>query len=110
MFIVIATSFLSAIVDESVAHKSLLFPFRSRLFQSSDPASIDAVTVFFNQFHHEVLWPLAAFFLWAFAICGAASFAINTNRFSLHGLYRNRLIRAFLGLLAPAMLAESRMR
>jgi hypothetical protein len=26
-----------------------------------------------------------------------ASRAINTNRFSLHGLYRNRLIRAFLG-------------
>jgi hypothetical protein len=26
-----------------------------------------------------------------------SSFAINTNRFSLHALYRNRLIRAFLG-------------
>jgi hypothetical protein len=36
-----------------------------------------------------------------FAIAGAtsviASWAINTNRFSMHGVYRNRLIRAFLG-------------
>jgi hypothetical protein len=31
------------------------------------------------------------------AICGLASATINTNRFSLHGLYRNRLIRAVLG-------------
>jgi len=29
--------------------------------------------------------------------CLLASFAINSNRFSLHGVYRNRLIRAFLG-------------
>ena len=27
----------------------------------------------------------------------AASLLINVNRFSLHGLYRNRLTRAFLG-------------
>jgi hypothetical protein len=42
--------------------------------------------------------------LWLIGIFGIAavlstvtSFAINTNRFSLHGVYRNRLIRAFLG-------------
>lgn len=31
------------------------------------------------------------------ALAFAASFFINTNRFSMHGVYRNRLIRAFLG-------------
>ncbi len=31
-----------------------------------------------------------------------ASFAVNVNRFSLHGVYRNRLIRAFLGTVRSA--------
>lgn len=97
VFVVILASFLSAVVDLTVARKSLLFPFQSRLFQTQDPNSIDAVNVFFNQFHQDVLWPLTLFLMAAAGICIAASFAINTNRFSLHGLYRNRLIRAFLG-------------
>ena len=33
----------------------------------------------------------------ALALAWAASFFVNINRFSLHALYRNRLIRAFLG-------------
>ncbi len=33
----------------------------------------------------------------AAAIAGLASYFININRFSLHALYRNRLIRAYLG-------------
>jgi hypothetical protein len=37
-------------------------------------------------------------FIVALALFAAgASFAVNVNRFSLHGVYRNRLIRAFLG-------------
>lgn len=40
-------------------------------------------------------------FLVAYAVLAAwtllASFAVNVNKFSLHGFYRNRLIRAFLG-------------
>ena len=41
-------------------------------------------------------------YLWAalaasVVIAVAGSILINTNRFSLHGIYRNRLIRAFLG-------------
>ncbi|HEX7119550.1 MAG TPA: patatin-like phospholipase family protein [Longimicrobiales bacterium] len=31
----------------------------------------------------------------------AAGWVVNTNRFSLHGLYRNRLIRAYLGASNP---------
>ncbi len=33
----------------------------------------------------------------AFVIAGGASYFVNINRFSLHALYRNRLIRAYLG-------------
>jgi hypothetical protein len=31
------------------------------------------------------------------AVAGVASFTVNVNRFSLHAMYRNRLIRAYLG-------------
>src|SRR5262249_2856002 len=43
----------------------------------------------------------AAPLLWGFFVVAVvsvvASFFVNINRFSLHALYRNRLIRAFLG-------------
>ena len=41
----------------------------------------------------HVFW-LSGFYL---AICLIASYFINVNKFSLHGMYRMRLIRAFLG-------------
>ncbi len=33
----------------------------------------------------------------AAAVAGLASYCVNINRFSLHALYRNRLVRAYLG-------------
>ncbi len=42
-------------------------------------------------------WLVPAALLSALAIGGLASYFVNINRFSLHALYRNRLIRAFLG-------------
>lgn len=66
-------------------------------------AAIDAVT------HHgkfigfaepvpgDSLLCLLKLFSWASATAIIGSWAINTNRFSMHGVYRNRLIRAFLG-------------
>ena len=52
--------------------------------------------------HHT--WSLGYIFLWlAIGLLGAwfvayvASRAVNINRFSLHALYRNRLVRAYLG-------------
>jgi hypothetical protein len=43
--------------------------------------------------------------LFGFAIAGivtlGASFCVNINRFSLHAIYRNRLVRAFLGSSQP---------
>ena len=41
--------------------------------------------------------PLLGTFAVAFFIGAVASWFVNINRFSLHALYRNRLIRAFLG-------------
>ena len=44
--------------------------------------------------------PIAIDFLLALALIGIAfllSYAVNVNRFSMHALYRNRLMRAFLG-------------
>ncbi|MEP7308384.1 MAG: hypothetical protein ABJA98_23010 [Acidobacteriota bacterium] len=40
-----------------------------------------------------VLWTGAAYAL----LCGWASYFINVNSFSLHGMYKQRLIRAYLG-------------
>jgi hypothetical protein len=42
-------------------------------------------------------WSVLAALVLALAIAAGASYFININRFSLHALYRNRLIRAFLG-------------
>jgi hypothetical protein len=46
-------------------------------------------------------WPGGSLLILMLAIVGAvlwaASFWVNINRFSLHALYRNRLIRAYLG-------------
>jgi hypothetical protein len=96
VFIVISVSLLSAGVDGVVTGRSLLFPF-SATYNTGNSASVDAVNQFFNQFYGSVLKELALILLGAAFIGGLASLAINTNRFSLHGMYRNRLIRAFLG-------------
>jgi hypothetical protein len=40
-----------------------------------------------------VLWTGAAYA----SLCGVASYFINVNSFSLHGMYKQRLIRAYLG-------------
>ncbi len=42
----------------------------------------------------EWFWALPALFLLAALLMGLI---VNVNRFSLHGLYRNRLVRAYLG-------------
>ena len=45
---------------------------------------------------HILLWLLIGLAISA-AIAGLASSCVNINRFSLHALYRNRLIRGYLG-------------
>jgi Patatin-like phospholipase len=63
---------------------------------------VDSKLAHMNVLHHTSLWflaPLAAFlFLFGYLL----SRVINLNVFSLHGGYRNRLIRAFLGASRPA--------
>jgi hypothetical protein len=50
-----------------------------------------------NKPHMELL-----FLFTALAIAVLASLAVNVNKFSLHGMYRSRLIRAYLGASRPA--------
>lgn len=52
----------------------------------------------------DELWGYGTIFLWlgigfvaAFFVAALASRKININRFSIHALYRNRLVRAYLG-------------
>jgi hypothetical protein len=47
-------------------------------------------------FGYILLW-LAIGLVVTFIIAWVASFSVNINRFSLHALYRNRLVRAYLG-------------
>jgi hypothetical protein len=47
--------------------------------------------------HHSPLWLLIELGLFLVALAGALSLVININKFSLHSIYRNRLIRAYLG-------------
>jgi hypothetical protein len=106
VFIVISISMLSAAIDLYVTKdnaliatkgRSLLFPFVPEfLFEKQDPGST-FVDNRITTFYASLIWPLTKLLLVIGPICLFASWAINTNRFSLHGLYRNRLIRAFLG-------------
>jgi hypothetical protein len=79
IFLLITASFLSAAIDILVAGR---------------PLSFWIVTSAGKE--ERWLW-LGGIFATLAILSLAASFAINTNRFSLHGVYRNRLIRAFLG-------------
>jgi hypothetical protein len=107
VFIVISVSMLSAAIDLFVTKdndliatkgRSLLFPFAAEfLFAKQDMAGAALVENRITAFYASVMWPLTKLLLTVGSICLLASWMINTNRFSLHGLYRNRLIRAFLG-------------
>jgi hypothetical protein len=76
VFIFVLTSVLSAVVDW------LVLP---------EPKAL-----WFDQNYH-VFGSLGKVFLWTLLVGAVASWFVNTNRFSLHGVYRNRLIRTFLG-------------
>ena len=95
VFLVITISFLSAGIDYVTAGKALSFSVIARrdpihaVFDVFPLPTTDLAAVLLGRYGLALLACLAIF--------GIASWAINTNRFSLHGLYRNRLIRAFLG-------------
>ena len=60
-----------------------------------------AKVVHMNVLHHTSLWLTLALALVALAIGSLLARLINLNIFSLHGGYRDRLIRAFLGASRP---------
>ena len=51
--------------------------------------------------HYSPLWLVLGFMVLMFGAAYAFSASINVNKFSLHSVYRNRLIRAYLGASNP---------
>lgn len=68
---------------------------------SSSPALEAAKLVHMNVLHHTSFWFLLVLAVLMFVIGIRLARRINLNLFSLHGGYRNRLIRAFLGASRP---------
>jgi hypothetical protein len=81
---------VSALLDQAMFGKSLIdtAAFHATVAQGSLPAWPGGIWM-------PIAIGLALFIGWI------ASWAVNINRFSLHALYRNRLIRAFLGASNP---------
>lgn len=95
VFLIITISFLSAGIDYLTAGQALSFSAvagRGAIGRAPDIFPLSP-----TKLNWVLLGKFGLAFLGCVVICGAASWTINTNRFSLHGLYRNRLIRAFLG-------------
>ncbi|HYH87537.1 MAG TPA: hypothetical protein VEX60_18930 [Pyrinomonadaceae bacterium] len=70
--------------------------------EEKKPDSFDgAKIVHMNVLHHTSLWLTLALLLIALILGLLLSRLINLNIFSLHGGYRNRMIRAFLGASRP---------
>jgi len=95
LFVFIAVAFLSAGVNAAVIGRTLTY---------STTANISRHSLFDGIFPLEpgeinttLLAKLATIFAVCLVLWVVASRVIATNQFSLHGLYCNRLIRAFLG-------------
>lgn len=95
VFVIVTISSLSAALDYIVAGQPLSFSVVNQwatIFPAWDTFPLEPTKLPGGLFGRlGIVIAIAA------TIFGFASWAINTNRFSLHGLYRNRLIRAFLG-------------
>ena len=80
IFIIIALSLLSWLIDEVAVGRLLWFDFNSQ-----------------GQPDTSGIIPLLYIAGVTAVVAAVASYVVNTNQFSLHGMYRNRLIRTFLG-------------
>jgi hypothetical protein len=71
------------------------------LYHGVDFSLLDALSCF-DQVIHDSPWWLTAGFVVGAALTGTfLSRFININKFSLHAIYRNRLVRAYLGASNP---------
>lgn len=95
VFLIITISFLSAAIDYVTLGEALSFSVIAR--QGTIYPVLDIFPLQPTELEVALLERFALALAICAVICGSASWFINTNRFSLHGLYRNRLIRAFLG-------------
>jgi hypothetical protein len=85
VFLILLTMLFSA-VNFSLLRLISRLPFEVRSYWPAFLKSLGDASA-------HIFW-LAAFYI---AVCVIASYFINVNKFSLHGMYRMRLIRAFLG-------------
>jgi Patatin-like phospholipase len=78
---------------------ALTSPLLARFFSVSAPAlnGFDYEAVVYNSW----IWLVGLGGLLLFLISAVAACFININRYSLHAMYRNRLIRAYLGASVP---------
>lgn len=81
-FVVLLLCFLAALVHYVTIPKSVSWPWDELIRRDVLPYSLDRI--------------LIVIFL-ALTVCIVSSVFVNINKFSLHAMYRDRLIRAFLG-------------
>ncbi len=75
------------------------------LYAAGATAQGTAVVPWWDQdklLEHTPAWAAAAFMTGFFLVAWVMARYINTNKFSLHGMYRERLIRAYLGASNPS--------
>jgi len=95
VFVVIALSFLSAALDYLFVGRPLAFSVVGS--HGANRTILDVYPLAESQLALDHIRRFLAGLLVCLVVLVIAAWFINTNRFSLHGLYRNRLIRAFLG-------------
>jgi hypothetical protein len=65
------------------------------------PLPADAPYNFLNTVHYAPLWLLLALAFGLLLVSVIMATCVNVNKFSLHSMYRNRLIRAYMGASRP---------
>jgi patatin-like phospholipase len=95
LFLIGLVATFSALLDELLFEAPLL---KTTLVDAAAKSTNEDGTVTSPQ--ENWFWLLLALTI-ALVIATLASKCVNVNRFSLHALYRNRLIRAFLGATNP---------
>ncbi|HZG51699.1 MAG TPA: hypothetical protein VEZ40_06155, partial [Pyrinomonadaceae bacterium] len=91
--LLIVFSLITTLLIRKLAPASVPWHDAARL--DYDPAGV------LNIVHYAPLWLLLALALALLAVSLVMSTCINVNKFSLHSMYRNRLIRAYMGASRP---------
>ncbi len=97
LFIFIAVGFLSAAVNAALIGQTFTYTTTANIIRQHSPIFDGIFPLEPGELNTRLIGFLAAILAGSAALCVLASRTIATNRFSLHGVYCNRLVRAFLG-------------